>query len=61
MVEVKNWKNIEGKVFNEKAQRQVFSGENAMMVINTIQPGFPPFPTSIPTSRFSAFSRESAM
>ena len=22
MVEVKNWKNIEGKVFNEKAQRQ---------------------------------------
>lgn len=48
MAEVKNWKNIEGKVFNEKAQRQVFSGKNAMLVVNTIQPGFPPFPHEHP-------------
>lgn len=48
MVEVKNWGEIEKKPFQGCATRQVFSGENTMVVLNILEPGFPPFPHSHP-------------
>lgn len=45
---LKNWNDIPKQPFHETAYRQVFNGEKAMMVLNTIKPGFPPFPHSHP-------------
>ena len=46
---MKNWRELPKKPFqNGAATRQVFSGDNVMMVFNTIQPDFPPFPHSHP-------------
>jgi quercetin dioxygenase-like cupin family protein len=48
-MKLENWKNIEKQPFlHDKATRQVFSGENVMMVLNTIQPDFPSFLHSHP-------------
>lgn len=43
-----NWQDIKKVPFLEKAYRQVFSGDNVMLVLNTIEPGFPPFPHEHP-------------
>ena len=49
MPHMKNWKDLPKKPFqNGTATRQVFSGDNVMMVFNTIRPDFPPFPHSHP-------------
>lgn len=45
---LQKWNEIEKKPFHETATRQVFTGENVMLVLNTIEPGFPPFPHSHP-------------
>lgn len=47
-MEIANWSSIEKKPFHETAVRQVFSGDNVMLVLNIIEPGFPPFPHSHP-------------
>ena len=44
-----NWNDIEKQFFHhDTATRQVFSGENVMLVLNTIQPDFPSFRHSHP-------------
>ena len=49
MLKVENWKDIEKQFFQQDlAARQVFSGQNVMLVLNTIQPGFPSFRHSHP-------------
>lgn len=48
MIKIENWTGIEKQSFNETAARQVFSGENVMLVLNTIKPGFPSFRHSHP-------------
>lgn len=43
MLDVKNWESIPKQEFHQTAVRQVFSGDNIMVVLNTIKPGFPTF------------------
>jgi len=43
VLQVKNWENIPKQEFHQNAARQVFCGENVMLVLNTIKPGFPTF------------------
>jgi len=48
---IENWKTIEKKSFNITGERQVFSGENVMLVQNTLKPGFPQFRHSHPNEQ----------
>ena len=49
MAHMKHWKDLPKIPFHHgTATRQVFSGDNVMMVFNTIQPEFPPFLHSHP-------------
>jgi len=48
VLDVKNWETIPRQEFHETAFRQVFSGDNVMLVLNTIKPGFPTFAHSHP-------------
>ena len=48
MIKVENWKDIEKRPFHQNAERQVFSGDNVMLVRNTIKPDFPQFRHSHP-------------
>lgn len=48
MIEAVNWTEIPKQPFHQTATRQVFTGKNVMLVLNTIEPGFPPFPHKHP-------------
>ena len=43
MAEVIRWEQIKATTFNERGERQIFTGRNTMLVKNTVHPGFPPF------------------
>jgi quercetin dioxygenase-like cupin family protein len=43
MIKVTNWEQIKAVTFNQKGKRQIFTGQNTMLVKNTVYPGFPPF------------------
>ncbi len=48
MAEIIRWDQIKATTFNKMGKRQIFTGHNTMLIKNTLQPNFPPFPHQHP-------------